>query len=185
MNRYDVMVIAVCGLVTLGAYADKEKEAALPTAAKQSLNRMDAAVVQAKKKAVAELTAVMNQEVRAGHTEVATAIGEKIKEISADVDALQQSPDAKKGQPSLTGTWRAHNTVQFVLEKNNTFSASGGNFKWTGKWTTSDNKLIVDSTQFVDTYDLPPQKEKKNGRDIWSLKGKNNKGEPIFMEKEE
>ena len=170
--------------VLLAGLVSAQKEAELPTAAKQSLARMEVSVLQAKKKAVAELTSVMSAETRAGHLEVATKINDAIKALTAETDQSAQ-PLSKKTGDSLPGVWRMHNTVVLTLDKNNTFSAAGGNFKWTGKWHTDNGKLIVDSTTFADTYDLPPQKENRNGKTVWSLKGKNSKNEPIFMEKEE
>jgi len=73
----------------------------------------------------------------------------------------------------------------FTLEKGNTFAASGGNFKWQGKWRVEDGRLIVDSAVFVDTYDLPAQKEARDGKAVWTLKGKNSKGEPVAMDKQD
>jgi hypothetical protein len=43
----------------------------------------------------------------------------------------------------------------------------------------------VDSTIFVDTYDLPPQRETRDGKTVWTLKGENSKNEPVSMAKEE
>ena len=146
---------------------------------------MDATVIQAKKKAVSELTAVMNTETRAGRVESAFAVNAKIKELNEEIQMLSEESGSKKGADVIVGKWRMHNGVQFVFERNNSFSASGGNFKWDGKWRKDGNKLIVDSTVVVDTYDLPPQKEVKGARSVWSLKGRNSKGEPIFMERDE
>lgn len=182
MHRLLTLVLAT---LLLAPALRAEPKAELPASARQALERLEGTIVQAKKRAVSELTAAMNSETRAGRTEAAMAIGEKIQELNADVAALLQKPEGKRGQPVLAGTWRMHNGVLFALDKNNTFAASGGNFKWSGKWTVSDGKLVVDSAQFVDTYDLPPQREKRNGKAVWSLKGRNSKGEPIFMERED
>lgn len=177
--------VSCCVAVFLVGMACAEKEAELPTAAKQALTRLDATVLQARKKAVAELTSIMNSETRAGRLDVAMRINDTVKALTAEMDQAAALPSAKKASSSLPGKWRMHNTVLVTLEKDNTFSASGGNFKWAGKWRTDNSKLIVDSTIFVDTYDLPPQRETRDGRTVWTLKGKNSKNEPISMSKEE
>jgi len=181
MKRY----VSCCVAVFLVGIASAEKEAELPTVAKQTLARMEATVAQAKKKAIAELTSVMSTETRAGHLEVATKINDTIKALTAELDQAAGQALSKKSGDSLPGKWRMHNTVLLTLDSNYTFSAAGGNFKWTGKWHTENGKLIVDNTFSVDTFDLPPQKETRNGKAVWSLKGKNSKNEPIYMEKEE
>jgi hypothetical protein len=161
------------------------KEADLPTAAKQSLVRMDAMVLQARKKAVAELTSIMSTETRAGRLDVAMRVNDTVKAIAAEIAEASSLPSSKKASSSLPGKWRMHNTVLLTLESDNTFSAAGGNFKWAGTWRTENGKLVVDSTVFVDTYDLPPQRETRDGKTVWTLKGKNSKNEPVSMAKEE
>ncbi len=169
----------------LVGFAGAQKEAELPTAAKQSLVRMEASVLQAKKKAIGELTSVMNSETRAGHLEVATKINDTIKALTAETEQAALQPLSKKSGDPIPGKWRRHDSAVLTLENNNTFTAAVANFKWSGKWRTENGKLIVDSTIFVDTYDMPPQKETRNGKVVWSLKGKNGKNEPLYMEKEE
>ena len=51
-----------CVAVALVLSVNAQKAAEMPTAAKQALSRMEATVIQAQKKAIAELTAVMNSE---------------------------------------------------------------------------------------------------------------------------
>jgi hypothetical protein len=58
-----------------------------------------------------------------------------------------------------------------------------GNFNWKGEWRVENTKLIVDSTIFVDTYELPATKETREGRPVWRVKGKNSKGEQVQMDK--
>lgn len=177
--------VSCCVAVFLVGMACAEKEAGLPSAAKQSLARMDAAVVQARKKAVTELIAIMNSETRAGHLDVAMRINDTVKDLTAEIEQAAAMPTAKKSSSALPGKWRMQNTVLVTLESDNTFSAGVGTLKWSGKWRTEKDKLIVDSMIAVDTYDLPPQSATRNGKTVWTLKGKNNKNEPISMEKEE
>ena len=174
-----------CFAVLLVGMANAQREAELPTAAKQSLARMDATVAQARKKAIAELTSIMNLETRAGHLDVAMRVNDTVKAVASEIEAASSLPSSKKASSALSGKWRMHNTVLLTLENDNTFSAAGGNFKWAGKWRTENNKLIVDSTVFVDTYDLPPQRETRDGKTVWTLKGKNSKNEAVSMAKEE
>ena len=181
MKRSVSLFVAVFWVGIAGA----QKEAELPTAAKQSLSRMEASVLQAKKKAIGELTSVMNSETRAGHLEVATKINETIKALIAETEQAALQPLSKKTGDSIAGKWRRHDSAVLTLENNNTFSAAVANFKWSGKWRTENGKLIVDSTIFVDTYDLPPQKDTRDGKTVWSLKGKSSKNEPLYMEKVE
>ncbi len=171
--------------VFLVGIASAQKEAELPTAAKQSLARMEASVLQAKKKAIGELTSVMSSETRSGHLEVATKINETIKALAAETEHSALQSLSKKSGDAIPGKWRRHDSAVLTLENNNTFSAVVANFKWSGKWRTENGKLLVDSTIFIDTYDLPPQKDTRDGKTVWSLKGKNSKNEPLYMEKVE
>lgn len=162
-----------------------EKAAELPTAARQAVAKMEAAVVAAKKKAVAELSSVAGTETRAGKLDSALAVNAKIKELNEEILVLENKPSSKKGEEFIAGAWRMHNGVTVTLNKDNTFSAGAGNFNWKGQWRVENAKLIVDSSLFVDTYELPAAKETREGRAVWRVKGKNSKGEPIFMDKME
>ena len=175
--------VSCCVAVLLVGVASAQKEAELPTAAKQSLARMEASVLQAKKKAIGELTSAMNSETRAGHLDVAMKISETIKALTVETEQAALQPLSKKTGDALPGKWRRHDSAVMTLENNNTFSAAIANFKWSGKWRTDNGKLILDSTIFVDTYDLPPQKDTRDGKTVWSLKGKSSKNEPLYMEK--
>ncbi len=170
-------------LVLLPAFADNNAD--LPTAAKQLLAKMEAAVIQAKKRAVSELTSVANTESRAGKAESAKAVNAKIKELNEELLLLENKPTSKKGEEFLAGTWLTHNGVKVVLEKDNTFSAAIGNFNWKGTWRTEKNALVVDANLYVDTYELPAKKETRDGRPVWRIRGKNSKGEAIYMDKQD
>ena len=172
-----------CVAVALVLSVNAQKAAEMPTAAKQALSRMEATVIQAQKKAIAELTAVMNSETRAGKLDSALTISAKIKELTADLEG--EKAESKKGTEILSGTWRMQNGVLVAMEKNYKFSAAGGNFKWSGSWRVDNGKLIVDSTAFFDTYDLPAKRETREGKSVWMLRGKNSKGEAVSMEKQE
>jgi len=176
---------AGCVAALLAGNVFAEKSAEMPAAARQAITRMESSVLQAKKKAVSELTAVLNSETRAGRLESAVSVSAKIKELSAEVAVLEGGTTSKKGEDFIAGVWRGHNGVMFTLEKGNTFAASGGNFKWQGKWRVEDGKLIVDSALFLDSYDLPATKEARDGKAVWTLKGKNSKGEPVAMDKQD
>ena len=162
-----------------------QKAADMPTAAKQSLAKMEASVVQAKKKAVSELTAIASLETRAGRLGSAAAVNAQIKELNAEIEVDSDRSESKRGSDFIPGVWHLHTGGQYVLEKNNTFSASAGNFKWSGKWNVDNGKLTVDSTLFADIYDLPPHKEARDGKVFWVLKGKNGKGDSLVFSKEE
>ena len=177
MNRWFVG----CAAVALALSSNAQKVSELPAAAKQAVARMEATVIQAKKKAITELTAVMNSETHAGKLDSAVAINAKIKELSAELEG--EKAETKKGIELLAGAWHMQNGVLVTIEKNSTFSASGGNFKWSGSWRVDSGKLIVDSAAFVDTYELPPKKEMRDGRSVWMLRGKNSKGEVVSMAK--
>ena len=172
-----------CVAMALVLSANAQKASELPAAAKQAVTRMEATVLQAKKKAITELTTVMNSETRAGKLDSAVAINAKIKELSAELEG--EKAEGKKGTDFLSGAWHMQNGVLVTIEKNSTFSASGGNFKWSGSWRIDGGKLIVDSAAFVDTYELPPKKETRDGRPVWMLRGKNSKGEAVYMAKVE
>jgi len=163
--------------------APAQKSAEMPTAAKQALTKMEATVIQAKKKAIADLTLIMNAETRAGRLDSAVTINAKIKELTVDTEG--ERAEGKKGADFLPGVWRMQNGVRVSIEKNNTFSAAGGNFKWSGTWHVDNGQLVVDSTVFVDTYELPAKKEARNGKSAWIIRGKNNKGELVSMEKQD
>lgn len=172
-----------CVALALALGASALDGAEMPAAAKQAVAKMEAAVAQAKKKAVAELTSVMSLESRMGRVESAAAINEKIAELAAELGG--NAGESKRGTDFLPGVWRMQSGILFTMEKGNRFSAAGGNFKWSGSWRVENNKLLVDSTAFVDTYDLPPRKEAREGRDVLTLRGKNSKGEAIYFEKQE
>lgn len=174
-----------CAVAAAASFAWAEKNADLPTAAKQAVAKMDAAVLQAKKRAVAELTSAMNTESRAGRLDSAVAVSARIKAINTEIDALENKPASGSGEDIVPGAWRMQNGVLYTFEKNKTFSASGGNFKWQGKWRVEDGKLLVDSTLFVDTYNLPAQKEVFGDQAVWTFKGKNSKGEAVSLHKQE
>ena len=154
-----------------------------PYPARQALDKMEAAVILAKKRAVADLTAVMASETRSGKMKAAALLDTKIKELSAEIDALENKGAPGKGTDFLPGKWRMGNGVIFLFDKANTFSAAGGNFKWSGTWKVDGRKLLVNSAVFVDAYDLPPQKSARGGQSAWSLKGTNSKGEPVYLDK--
>lgn len=162
-----------------------QKNVALPTAAKQAVTKLEAAVLQAKKRAVAELTSAMNAESRAGRLDAALAVKAKIAELGAEIDALESGPAAGGGEDLVPGVWRMQNGVVFTFDSNKTFSASGGNFKWQGKWRIEDGQLLVDSALFVDTYGLPAKKEVAGDQAAWTFRGKNSKGEAISLRKQE
>lgn len=176
-------VFVGCLSVALALSAYAQKTAEMPAAAKQAVAKMEAAVAQAKKKAVADLTSVMNLESRNGRVESAAAVNAKIAELVAELGG--NTAESKRGTDFLPGVWRMQNSILFTIEKGNRFSAAGGNFKWSGTWRVDANKLIVDSTAFVDSYDLPPRKESREGKDVLTLRGKNSKGEVISLEKQE
>ena len=172
-----------CVAVALVLSANAQKAAELPAAAKQAVARMESAVTQAKKKAIAELTSVMNAETRAGKLDSAVVVSAKIKELTVDLEG--EKAEGKKGADFLQGAWRMHNGVLVTIDKSNSFSASGGNFKWSGSWRVENGKLIVDSAAFADTYELPAKRETRDGRACWVLRGKNSKGETVSMEKQD
>jgi hypothetical protein len=178
-------IIVACCAVTAALTVWAEKGADLPMAAKQAVAKMETAVILAKKKAVSELSSVATSETRAGKLESAVAVTAKIKELNEELAVLENKPSSKKGEEFIAGTWRMQNGVTVVLNKDNTFSAGAGNFNWKGAWRVEAGKLIVDSTIFVDTYDLPATKETRDGRSAWLIKGKNSKGEAVSMYKQE
>jgi hypothetical protein len=177
-----LFALALCAACCAGA---AEKMAELPTAARQAVAKMEAAVIAAKKKAVAELTSVAGTETRAGRLDSALAVNAKVKELNEEILVLENKPSSKKGEEFMAGTWRMQNGVTVVMNKDNTFAAGAGNFNWKGTWRVENAKLVVDSTLFVDTYDLPATKETRDGRPVWRVKGKNHKGEPVYMDKME
>ena len=122
MNRWFVG----CAAVALALSSNAQKVSELPAAAKQAVARMEATVIQAKKKAITELTAVMNSETHAGKLDSAVAINAKIKELSAELEG--EKAETKKGIELLAGAWHMQNGVLVTIEKNSTFSASGGKF---------------------------------------------------------
>ena len=177
-----LLIGCVAVLLSNGAHA--QDKGSLPTSAKQALAKMESTMIQAHKKALSELTAVMGTETRAGRLESAVAVEAKIKELTADLDVLENRPSGK-GTDFLTGKWLMNSGVSFAFEKDKTFAAEGGNFKWSGTWRVDDGKLLVNSTVFTDTYDLPPQKETRGGKSVWTLKGKNSNGEAIYLDKQD
>ena len=179
MNRGFVGCVAVA--LVLGVNAQKAVE--MPTAAKQVVAKMEVSVIQAKRKAVTELTSVMNSETHAGRLDSAVAINAKIKELTAEIEG--EKAEGKRGADFFPGTWRMQNGTLFTVEKGNKFSAAVGNFKWSGSWHVDSGKMIVDSSAFVDTYDLPAKRETRDGKSVWMLRGKNSKGEPVSLEKQE
>ena len=165
-----------------GAFA--QNRTSLPTSARQALAKMETTVVMAHKKALSELTAIMGSEKRAGRQDSVSAIEAKIKELSAELDVLENRPSGN-GTDFLPGKWLMNNVVAFTFEKDKTFAAEGGNFKWSGSWREDDGKLLVNSAIFTDTYELPPQKESRAGKVVWTLKGTNSKGEAVFLDKKD
>ena len=178
------LLTASCA-VLLAGHLWSQNLADLPYSARQALDKMEAAVLAAKKKAVADLTAIKGAETRSGKLLSAAQLDAKIQELNAEIAVLEGKPLDGKGTDFLPGTWRMGNGVLFVFEKDGTFAAEGGNFKWEGTWRVDGRKLLVDSKMFVDTYTLPPARDARGGKSGWSLKGANSKGEPVYLDRVE
>ncbi len=183
MRSLPLLAAAVALALALPPAAPAQDPADLPLAARQALTKLETTVIQAKKKAVADLTAVLNTETRAGRLKSANAVDQRLKTLAAEIEVLENPQSAGSGTDFLPGKWRAGSGALFTFEKGRTFAAEAGNFKWAGTWRVENGKLLVDSTLFTDTYDLPPKREARDGRTALSLKGKNHKGEPAYLDK--
>lgn len=180
-ERMKTLLTAI-GAALLAGHLWSQNPPDLPYSAKQVLDKMEAAVLAAKKKAIADLTAIKASETRSGKLLSATQLDAKIQDLSAEIEVLEGRPSDGKGTDFLPGKWRMGNGVLFVFEKDGAFAAEGGNFKWQGTWRVDGRKLLVDSKMFVDTYALPPTRDARGGKSGWSLKGVNSKGEPVYLD---
>jgi len=177
--------VLITGLLVLNTSASDEVE--LPLAAKNVLSTLERNVKNLQEKAVADLKTIMKKEAQAGRIDKAMALNEIIKELGEKIEEPALNAKADRIEEKIIGRWEIqYSQFELTFAKGHRFTAKlGDKLNWQGSWEIKDDKLLVNHpvNNSRDIFDLPPKKEMEQGRSVYKIYGRTDKGEARILVK--